>query len=248
MLRAMAFEAGNLNKITELNQVIDDAFKVYKPFLILGKMEAQQTLNNVDIESLIEESNNSEYFTYEERIQVINLVISATGDISELRGINQLRRKHLKVIDVQGASLPAYSLKFDSFLTELKLYIKMIGGFQLTFDHIKEGDYRRTAGYFYDAAVALFHSEIAKELNKSKSTIEEKLNIACKVWEQERPNSMYWSPFFDARRQLRRVTYRLVRLAFFVDDDTGTRVSNYIWELKGLAIGALDLETKLRKL
>jgi archaellum biogenesis ATPase FlaH len=244
-LRSMAFEAVKANRDTELHEIVERAARVYKTYLLLGMCEAQEPLNPMDVKYLVEEGHKARYLTPEERIKIASLFLKTNDDIKEAFKISHLRTRQLSVVDTQGASLPEHVSEFSSFLNELRLRVRLGDDFELSYENIREGDSQKAAQYFCNAAIALFIAETIKEGNKSKSVVVEKIEATCEAWEFERPYSMWWTPFLDARRQLRLITYRLIRLAFNVDEEMGIRVGQRIWSLKGWAIGTLDLDTKL---
>ncbi len=244
-MRSIAREAIKANREPELRELVKKAAQVYKPYILLGMCEAQEPLNSADVKVLVEEVDKAKYFTLQERMQIASLLLKANGDAKVAAKISGLKNSKLSVVDLLGASLPEHQPKFNAFLKELYLRVRLGENPELSYDNIKEGDQRQSAQFFYEAAIALFRAEAMKERGKSKPAIIEQIDAAGKAWECERPYSMWWSPFFDARRQLRLITHRLIRLAFDIDEDTGHCTGQRIWHLKGWSIGALDLDSKL---
>lgn len=244
-LRFMACEAVKANREAELHELVEKAARVYKTYLLLGMCEVQEPLNSTDVECLVEEADKARYLTPQERIKIASLFLKTNDNIKEAVKISRLRNRKLSVVDTQGASLPEYQPKFSAFLNELRLRVRLAEDIELSYDNIKEGDSRKAAQMFYEAVIALLQAEVAKECGESKSAIIERIDTAYKAWECERPYSMWWTSFLDARRQLRLITYRLIRLAFDIDEDTGNRIGQRIWDLEGWPIGVIDLDTKL---
>lgn len=250
VVEIVAMETLRAGRGQELRGAIEEGAEEYRPVALLGAMRIGDC--DWDLVAELTATMFSEAHISSDQNLQIATVICKQKSLPDLAARMQNPSKDFVVPDLIGGTLPDSKPKIQSFLIELEFRLRLGADttpqFPIYRDSSSDRDRRKCCEIYFEAAKCSVEFRIASEDGAPLEQIDELGKRCLDIWETSRPQGMWFTPFLDARYQIRELTAGLLVSAFTADPDLGNRIGDHILSLHSGAVGALHPDALLQTL
>lgn len=250
VVEIIAEETMQAGRAEELRGAIAHAPAVHRPAALLGAMRVGDRDWDL-VKELTATFFSEAHVSSDQNLQIATIICRHKG-LPDLAEKLQNPSNDFHVPDLIGGTLPEEKPKIKSFLVELEFRLRLGADttpqFQIFGDSSSDRDRKKGCELYFTAAKSSFEFRIASEDGAPIERLNELGNICLAIWETPRPQGMWFTPYLDAKQQIRELTPGLLISAFTANPDLGNRIGDQILSLPSGAVGALHPDALLQTL